>query len=96
MPYYVYIMTDEFNSVLYTGVTNDLIRRVYEHKNELLKGFTKRYRATKLVYYEALEDARTSIEREKQIKAGSRKKKIELIKSMNPQWRDLYKDLVQF
>ena len=70
--FYVYIMTNKDNSVLYTGVTNDLIRRVYEHKEKLIKGFTKKYNVTKLVYYELFENSYDSITREKQIKAGSR------------------------
>ncbi len=91
--YYVYIMTNISNSVLYTGVTNDLVRRVYEHRNKLIKGFTYRYDITKLVYYEMGEGAYGAISREKQIKAGSRKKKIELINSMNPDWKDLWESI---
>jgi len=90
---YVYIMTNRRNTVLYTGVTNDLQRRVYEHKAELVGGFTKSYRATKLVYYEVFEDIENAILREKQIKAGSRQKKIDLVNGMNPGWRDLYEEL---
>jgi putative endonuclease len=88
--YYVYIMTNFTNSVLYTGVTNDLVRRVHEHKEKLVKGFTSKYNITKLVYFESGEDAYGAISREKQIKAGSRKKKIELINSTNPEWKDLW------
>ena len=91
--YYVYIMTNKNNTVLYTGITSDLKRRVYEHKEELVEGFTKRYNITKLVYYEIFSDANSAIIREKQIKAGSRKKKIDLITRMNKDWKDLYKDL---
>ena len=91
--YYVYIMTNYKNTVLYTGVTNDLIRRVYEHKSKVNEGFTKRYNINKLVYYEIAESAESAILREKQIKGGSRKKKIDLINSMNPEWDDLYADL---
>ena len=87
--YYVYIMTNISNSVLYTGVINNLVRRVYEHKNKLIKGFTSKYNINKLVYYEEGEEAYGAISREKQIKAGSRRKKIELITTMNPEWRDL-------
>jgi len=87
--YYVYIMANKRNTVLYTGVTNDLFRRVYEHKNGLGGGFTSRYRVTKLVYYEERTDIRQAIEREKQIKAGSRQKKLALINAMNPEWQDL-------
>ena len=89
--YYVYIMTNKSNT-LYTGVTNDLIRRVYEHKNHLVKGFTDKYNITKLVYYEATNDVRSAIEREKQIKGWLRIKKINLIESMNPEWKDLSED----
>ncbi|MEH2112912.1 GIY-YIG nuclease family protein [Nostoc sp.] len=88
--YYLYIMTNNYNSVLYTGVTNDLQRRVYEHKEKIIEGFTKKYNITKLVYYEIFEDAYTAISREKQIKAGSRQKKIDLVNSINQEWRDLY------
>ncbi len=91
---YVYIMTNKNNSVLYTGVTSDLIKRVYEHKNKLIEGFTKKYNITKLVYYEIHESIESAIEREKQIKAGSRRKKIELIESLNPEWKDLYEDIL--
>ena len=91
--YCVYIMTNERNTVLYTGVTNDLRRRVYEHREKLVDGFTKKYNVTKLVYYEVFEDVTSAILREKQIKGGSRQKKIELIDSMNREWRDLYEEL---
>jgi putative endonuclease len=91
--YYVYIMTNFTNSVLYSGVTNDLVRRIHEHKNKLVKGFTSKYNITKLVYFEQAEDVYGAITREKQIKAGSRKKKIELVNSMNPGWKDLWKDI---
>ena len=83
-------MTNHTNTTLYTGVTNNLIRRVYEHKNKLVKGFTSKYQLTKLVYYEVSEDIVLAIQREKQIKAGSRKKKEELINSINAEWKDLY------
>jgi len=91
--YYVYIVTNMGNTVLYTGVTNDLKRRVYEHKEKLVEGFTKKYDITKLVYYEVFEDIENAILREKQLKAGSRRKKVELINSMNGEWRDLYDGL---
>ena len=91
--YYVYIMTNSRNTVLYTGVTNDLKRRVYEHKEKLVGGFTKKYNISKLVYYEVFEDIENAILREKQIKAGSRQKKIELVYAMNRGWRDLYEEL---
>ncbi len=91
---YVYIMTNSHNTTLYTGVTSDLVGRVYQHRNKLIKGFTKKYNTDKLVYYEQSEDISTAIEREKQIKSGSRAKKIELIESMNKEWKDLYSDLL--
>jgi putative endonuclease len=91
--FYVYIMTNFLNTVLYTGVTNDLKRRVPEHKARRGKSFSARYNTTKLVYYEVFEDAYSAIAREKQIKAGSRQKKVDLIKKMNPEWKDLYDDL---
>jgi putative endonuclease len=90
--YYIYIMTNKRNTVLYTGVTNNLIRRVYEHKQKLVDGFTKKYNITKLVYYEMFDNIENAISREKQIKGGSRQKKIELINNLNRKWRDLYKD----
>jgi len=91
--YYVYIMTNKNNTVLYTGVTNNLKRRIYEHKEKLVEGFTKRYNVTKLVYYEMSHNVNSAILREKQIKGGSRVKKIELIERMNSDWRDLYYNL---
>ena len=91
--YYVYIMTNKNNTVLYTGVTNDLKRRVYEHKNKLTDGFTKKYNITKLIYFEVGRDAAATIAREKQIKAGSRAKKTALVNTINPDWRDLYNEL---
>ena len=91
--YFIYIMTNKWNRVLYTGVTNNLIRRAYEHKTVLLEGFTKKYHVNKLVYYEICDDIENAILREKQIKAGSRKKKIELIRSINTEWKDLYDEL---
>ena len=91
--FYVYILTNDHNSVLYTGVTNDLKARVYQHKEKLAKGFTKKYNARKLVYYEVFEDGYNAIAREKQIKAGSRKIKMELIHKLNKNWDDLYDEL---
>ncbi len=93
MQYYVYIMTNVGNTVLYTGVTNDLAGRVWEHKNALVQGFTKRYHVTRLVYYEACDDVLGAITREKQIKAGGRKDKIRLVESINRDWRDLYSEI---
>jgi putative endonuclease len=86
--YYVYIMTNR-SRTLYTGVTDDLIRRVYEHKNKLVRGFTQRYNITMLVYYEATGDIQAAIQREKQIKGWLREKKIALIEAANPGWEDL-------
>jgi putative endonuclease len=91
--YCVYIMTNNGNTVLYTGVTNNLKRRVVEHKEKLAEGFTKRYNVTKLVYYEVTDDVRAAIAREKQIKGGSRQKKIALVNSINPEWRDLFDEI---
>ncbi len=87
--YYVYFLTNWNNKVLYIGVTNDLKRRVYEHKNALTRGFTQKYNVNKLVYYEICEEIEGAILREKQIKAGSRQKKNELITIANPGWEDL-------
>ncbi len=91
--YCVYILTNQSNSVLYTGVTNDLKRRVFEHREKLVVGFTKRYNVSKLVFYEVTDDVHAAISREKQIKAGSRQKKIDLFTKMNPEWRDMYEEL---
>ncbi len=91
--YYVYIMTNKNNKVLYTGITNDLKRRAYEHKEKLVDGFTKKYNVSKLIYYEIFEDPENAILREKKIKAGSRQKKLDLIDGMNKQWGDLYGEL---
>jgi putative endonuclease len=90
--YYVYILSNRYNTVLYTGVTGDLIRRVDEHRRKLVPGFTSRYNVTKLVYYEITESIEAAIQREKQIKGGSRQKKIDLINSINPGWKDLYEE----
>lgn len=86
-------MTNKMNTVLYTGVTNDLKRRVFEHREKLVAGFTKKYNVTKLVYYEVTSDVRTAILREKQIKSGSRRKKIILVSEMNSEWKGLYESL---
>jgi len=86
-------MTNKYTTVLYTGFTNNLQRRVSEHKSKLIEGFTKKYNVTKLVYYEIYEDSYTAISREKQIKAGSRQKKIDLVNKMNNEWKDLYDEL---
>lgn len=86
--YYVYILTNR-SRTLYTGVTNDLIRRVYEHKQKLVPGFTEKYNISRLVYFEETSDVRDAIAREKQIKGWTRAKKIALIESINPEWKDL-------
>ena len=88
----MYIATNKNQSVLYTGVTSDLQQRIYQHKQKVVKGFTKRYNVSQLVYYELFNDIQEAIAREKQIKGGSREKKIELIEHLNPSWRDLYDD----
>ena len=91
--YFVYILTNSHHNVLYTGATNNLVRRVFEHREKVIVGFTSRYNLGKLVFYEPAGDVRGVIEREKRIKAGSRVKKIALINGMNPEWRDLYEGL---
>ena len=93
--YCVYIMSNVHNTVLFTGVTNSLARRVLEHKSGTGSKFVKKYNVTKLVYFECGEDVSSAILREKQIKAGSRKKKIELVNSMNPEWKDLFDEFFQ-
>ena len=90
--YYVYILTNKNDRVMYIGVTNDLRRRVYEHKNDYTDGFTKRYHVHKLVHYEVTSDVRVAIEREKEIKGWIRAKKNALVTSSNPTWRDLSED----
>jgi len=87
--YFVYILTNWDNKVLYIGITNDLERRVYEHKNKLIDGFTKKYNLTKLVYFESFNDINDAISSEKKIKGWLRKKKISLIELKNPLWQDL-------
>ena len=95
MTYYVYILSNITNSTIYTGVTNNLAKRVYEHKNNMdPTGFTARYHIHKLVYYEAKTDVRAAIEREKQIKGWNRARKNKLIDSMNPRWEDLYHNIL--
>ena len=90
MSYYVYIMTNKHNTVLYTGVTGNLGQRVYEHKNKIRDGFTAKYNVNKLVSAEYFNDVKYALEAEKQIKSWSRQKKIDLIESVNPEWKDLY------
>ena len=91
--YYVYILTNWNNKVLYIGVTNDIKRRIYEHKNGLTEGFTKKYNVNKLVYYDYTEDVVSAIEREKQLKKWKKKKKDELITKFNYRWDDLYEEI---
>jgi putative endonuclease len=91
--YCAYILSNERHTVLHTGVTGDLKARVHQHREKLLPGFTNRYNLSKLVYYEVANDATGAIAREKQIKGGSRQKKLDLINRLNPQWRDLFGDL---
>ena len=88
--YYVYMMASKKNGTIYIGMTNDLIKRVYAHKNDLVEGFTKKYGVHQLVYYEQTEEAKSAIQREKQLKKWNRSWKIELIEKMNPEWKDLY------
>ena len=95
MQYYVYILSNNHKNVIYTGVTNDLTRRVYEHKNHLDKGsFTSRYNVENLVYYEVTTDIDSAIAREKQIKGWNRKRKEKLIEAKNPDWIDLYDNIL--
>ena len=95
MQYYVYILSNITGTTIYTGVTNDLVRRICEHKNHLDKGsFTDKYDVTKLVYYEIASDIRAAIEREKQIKGWNRARKNKLIQSKNPKWEDLYENIL--
>ena len=92
--YCVYIITNSTNNVLYTGVTGNLIARIYYHKHKTVSSFSSKYNLNKLVYYEVYEDVKQAIIREKQIKAGSRKTKLELICKLNPDWKDLYSSLL--
>lgn len=89
MTYYVYILTNKSNTTLYIGVTNNLQRRIYEHKNELIDGFTKRYKLHKLVFFEETNDVNSAIAREKQLKHWTREKKNKLIENINPNWLEL-------
>ena len=88
--YYIYILANKRNGTLYIGVTSNLVKRVYEHKNNIIEGFTKKYNIQKLVYYEITDDIESAIRREKQLKKWNRKWKINLIENSNPEWRDLY------
>jgi putative endonuclease len=91
----IYITTNKHNGVLYTGVTSNLPQRIVQHKNKAINGFSSKYNCTMLVYYEVFDDIENAILREKQIKAGSRKKKIELIENLNPTWKDLYLNITE-
>jgi len=93
--YFVYIITNRMRGVLYTGITNDLVRRVYEHKKKLVPGFTTKYNLTRLVFFEDTVDVSAAIAREKQIKGWLRKKKIDLIELQNPRWQDLSEEWFQ-
>ncbi len=92
--FYVYILASEKNGTLYVGITRNLIKRIYEHKNNIVKGFTEKYKVHKLVYYEECSDIYEAIQREKQVKRWYRKWKIELIENFNPEWEDLYYKLL--
>lgn len=92
--YYVYILASKRNGTLYIGVTNDLMQRVYEHKNDLIDGFTKKYGVHRLVYYEQYDDVVNAIQREKRLKKWNRQWKIELIEKENLEWKDLYLQLI--
>jgi putative endonuclease len=94
MQYYIYILASKKNGTIYVGVTSDLIKRIYEHKNDLVKGFTQKYIIHNLVYFEATESIESAIIREKQLKKWNRDWKINLIEKSNPAWKDLYPDLM--
>ena len=94
MPYYVYLLASKRNGTLYLGVTSDLPKRAWEHKNDLVEGFTKRYGIHQLVYYELHEDMVSAITREKQLKKWNRAWKLELIEEKNPEWKDLWDEIV--
>jgi putative endonuclease len=93
MEYAIYILANKRNGTLYIGYTSDLVKRVYEHKHDLVKGFTRKYGIHLLVYYEICEEFEGALQREKQIKEWKRKWKLELIEKANPEWRDLYEDI---
>jgi putative endonuclease len=92
--YFVYILTNRHHTALYVGVTSDLVRRVHEHRTKIASNFTTRYNVDKLVFFEETGDVQAAIAREKQLKAGSRERKIALVNAMNPDWRDLFGDLI--
>ena len=93
--YYVYMLASKRNGTLYIGVTNDLVRRVYEHKEGLVEGFTKKYKVDRLVYFEETNDVESAITREKRLKKWNRQWKIELIEKENPEWKDLYEGMIE-
>ena len=93
--YYVYIIANKHHTVFYTGMTNDLVRRIHEHRTKVIKGFTYRYNIYKLLYYEEYDSPTDAIQREKQIKKYRREKKKALIDGLNPEWQDLYEDFVE-
>ncbi len=95
MAYYVYILASKRNGTLYIGVTSDLVKRVYEHKSGLAEGFTKRYDVKNLVHYEQTSDVDAAIQREKQLKKWNRQWKIDLIEKHNPEWKDVYEEIIQ-
>ena len=95
MDYYIYIMASKKNGTIYIGVTSDLPKRVYEHKNDLAEGFTKKYQLHNLVYFEKTQDIESAIKREKQLKKWNRKWKLDLIEENNPKWNDLYEEICQ-
>ena len=92
--YYVYILTNKTDQVMYIGVTNDIVRRVYEHRNHMIDGFTAKYNVTKLVYVESAPDVRDAIQREKQLKGWTRAKKNALVETVNPKWEDLWETIL--
>lgn len=92
--YYVYILTNKTDKVMYIGVTNDIVRRVYEHRNHMIDGFTAKYNVTKLVYVESAPDVRDAIQREKQLKGWTRAKKNALVETENPKWEDLWETIL--
>jgi len=93
--YYVYILANKRNGTIYIGVTNDLRRRIYEHKSNLIEGFTKKYSVHDLVYFEQTTDVQSALQREKQIKIWKRKWKLDLIETANPEWKDIYDELLE-
>ena len=95
MKYYVYILASKKNGTLYIGVTNNIKRRVYEHRNNMIKGFTKKYKVHRLVYYEIYDQIEEAIKREKRLKKWKRKWKIELIEKENPEWLDLWEEIIE-